>query len=297
MTGHKGLIGSFLLKRLIDEDHHPAMLVDLRDGSDIRNMDKADPEAPKEPIDMMIHLAALCKISGSIRNPHRCFQHNVIGTERVFEFCRTRGIPRIVFTSSSRVLSPERNPYTASKTFGEELLRGYSQSYGIEQVIVRPSTVYGPFNDLTRRLVDILMINALTGKPLEIYGDEHKTLDFTYVDDFTDAMMLAIEQRNDDFNVSGGREVNVGYVADLIIKLNGGGRKEFHPPETSQPQRVSVDIEKMRNLGYNPRVSIEEGIKRCFRYYRDNLPEILRSRGRIVSSRAEDSSRGRAVVN
>src|SRR3989344_2877316 len=157
MTGHKGLIGSSLLKKLITDGHEPVLLVDKRDGKNILDINKFELEKPAY---MMIHLAAFCKINQSIENPELPFENNVRGAYEVLEFCRKNKISKIIFASSSRVLNREKNPYTVSKIFGEELAKAYSECWGIDYVIVRPSTVYGPFNDETNRLVDIWILNA-----------------------------------------------------------------------------------------------------------------------------------------
>ena len=193
MTGHKGLIGSFLLKRLEEEGHKSLLLIDKRDGktlSDLKNI-KLD-----KNVDMMIHLASFCKINRTISNPDICYENNVKGIFEVLEFCRKNKIPKIIFTSSSRILSKEKNPYTASKIYGEELVKGYCDCYGIKYVIIRPSTVYGPFNDFSGRLMDIFILNALQDKELKIFGNKNKTLDFTYIDDFIDAIMLTLSEDN-----------------------------------------------------------------------------------------------------
>lgn len=275
MTGHKGLIGSFLLKRLYERGDEAVLLVDKREGSDILDIGKAE---LKEKADVLIHLASFCKINKTIENPELAFNYNVLGIHAVLEFCRKNKIPKIVFTSSSRILSEERNPYTASKFYGEELVKAYSNCYGIEYVIIRPSTVYGPFNDLTSRLIDIFILNALQGKELKIFGDENKTLDFTYIDDFIDGFLICMEQKNRDFNVSAGKGVNVGYVADLIIGLAGNGKKSFYPKEVAQPQEVELDISELKKLGYSPKIGIEQGVKKTFDWYKENFDEIIQSR-------------------
>ena len=196
----------------------------------------------------------------------------------VMEFAREKGIPKVVFTSSSRVLSPERNPYTADKIYGEEKVKGYFGAYGIEYSIIRPSTVYGPFNDLSKRLMDIWCLNALQGKDLKIMGDENKTLDFTYVDDFVDAIMLGMVQRNEDYDLSYGQGEKLSEVADYIIKLAGQGRKVFVAPEVAQPQEVQLDISKIKALGYEPKVDIWEGAERTFGWYKDNFDAVMASR-------------------
>jgi UDP-glucose 4-epimerase len=187
------------------------------------------------------------------------------------EFCRKNGIPKIIFTSSSRILSEEKNPYTASKIYGEEICKAYCQCYGINYVIIRPSTVYGPFDDETHRLVDIFIRNAMQGKDLEIYGDETKTLDFTYIDDFVSGILLAMNERNKEFDIATGKGVNVSYVADLIIKEVGKGKKTFKGAEIAQPQHVEVDISEISKRCYMPQISIEEGIRRTVEWYLKNI--------------------------
>lgn len=275
MTGHKGLIGSALLKRLEERGDKPIFLADIREGSNILDINehRLDKKA-----DVFIHLAAFCKINETIKNPNLPFENNVLGIYKVLEFCRNNRIPQIVFTSSSRILEEEKNPYTASKIYGEELIKAYNKCYGIDYVIIRPSTVYGPFNDFTSRLMDVFILRALSGGELKIYGDEDKTLDFTYIDDFVDGFLLAMKQKNKEFNISFGKGVKVGYVADLIIKLAGKGTKKFYAPEIEQPQHVEVDISEMRKLGYEPRIEIEEGVKRTFDWYKRNFERIMNSR-------------------
>ena len=165
ITGHLGLIGTALKKRLEDNENQCVLKMDLRDGDDIHY----DMPTTKYNADVMFHLASNCKINKCIESPEWAFE-NVIGIHKVLEFCRKNNIKKIVSFSSSRVLSPERNPYTASKIYMEELCKSYSKCYGIEYIIIRPSTVYGPFNDKTHRLVDIWIRAALNGNNLKIYG-------------------------------------------------------------------------------------------------------------------------------
>ncbi|MDO8460237.1 MAG: NAD-dependent epimerase/dehydratase family protein [Nanoarchaeota archaeon] len=275
MTGSEGLIGTALQKRLKERGDKIMLSIDKRSGSDIRNIEKI---YLKNKIDLCIHLAAFCKINKTIDNPETAFLDNVEGTYKVLEFCRKNNIKKVVFTSSSRILSKEKNPYTASKIYGEELVKAYSQCYGIDYVIIRPSTVYGPHNDFTKRLVDVFILNALQGKELGIFGDGNKTLDFTYIDDFVQGFMLALEQKNKEFDISSGLGTRVEHLADLIIKLAGKGEKKFYPAEIAQPQEVELDISAIKSLGYKTTVNIEEGITKTFNWYKENLNEILLQR-------------------
>ncbi len=271
MTGEKGLIGSFLKKRLEKEGYVIVMGCDLRDNKNVLDMKN---KIINEKIDMVVHLAAHCKINQSIENPELAHVNNADGTFAVLEFCRKNKISKIMYFSSSRILNHEKNPYTSSKVYGEELCKGYKNVYGIDYLIIRPSTVYGPFWDKTKRLMHIFITNALEGKDIEIYGDpETKTLDFTYIDDFVDGTMLALNgEWNKKYNISGNEESNIFDLAKYIIAETGNKSKiVVKDKEISQPQEVSVDISEIKKLGYNPQVSLKEGTLKCIDWYKSYL--------------------------
>jgi UDP-glucose 4-epimerase len=271
LTGQKGLIGNFLKKRLIKEGNKIVDEWDLKEGKNIIDMQNA---LLNKKADMLIHMAAHCKINQSITNPEKTFEADVLGTFNVFEFARKNKIPKIVYFSSSRILSPEKNPYIAAKIYGEELCKGYKDAYGMNYIIIRPSTVYGPVWDKTKRLMHIFITNALENKPLEIYGNpKTKTLDFTYVEDFVEGVMLAINgPENKEYNISGGEEKKVKDLAEFIIKeTNSKSKILFKKSEIAQPQKVSLDLSSIKKLGYSPRVPLTEGVKRNIEFCKKYL--------------------------
>jgi nucleoside-diphosphate-sugar epimerase len=265
MTGHEGLIGYFLKERLEKEGHKFVLLIDKRNGkslSELKNM------VPSEKIDMFIHAAAHCKINQDIANPELAHTNNSEGTFNALEFCRKQKIPKIVFFSSSRVLSKEKNPYTASKIYGEELCKGYKQCYGIDYLI------YGPFWDMTGRLIHIYITNALEGKDLMVYGDpKTKTLDFTYIDDFVSGVMLAMNGSwNREYDISGSGEYNIYNLAEFIIKNTDSKSKiQVLEAEKAQPQKVCLDISAINGLGYKPKHSVEQGVLKTIDWYKQYL--------------------------
>jgi UDP-glucose 4-epimerase len=256
ITGHLGLIGKQLKKRLDSAGHNCELEIDLRKGTDINDIN----ELELEGVDIVFHLAAFCKINHSIGKPELAFKNNASGIYNVLEFCRINKVPKIVFFSSTRVLDKEKNPYVASKIYGEELVKAYHECYGIKYMIIRPSTVYGR-EDNTHRLMDVWIKNAKKDKPLVIYGDENKTLDFTYVDDFLDALEIALDgEWNKEHNISGKSELKLVDVAEEIIKqTKSKSGILFATPEISQPQNVNVK----NTIDYTPKVDIKEGIRRC----------------------------------
>ncbi|MDP2946773.1 MAG: NAD(P)-dependent oxidoreductase [Nanoarchaeota archaeon] len=272
-TGHKGLIGSFLKKRLEEEGHKIVFAIDKKEGNNILSLANRKIDFN---CDLLVHMAAHCKINESITNPEETFENNVIGTYSVFEFCRKNKIPKIIYFSSSRVLNKEKNPYTASKLFGEELCKSYKSLYGIDYLIIRPSTVYGPIWDHTKRLMHIFVTRALAGEDLEIFGNPNiKTLDFTYVDDFVDGIMIAMKNKwCEDYNISGDEEFKVYDLAKKIIELtNSKSKIIIKNPEAEQPQEVSVDISKLAKLGYSPKVKLIDGVERTVNFYKSFVSE------------------------
>ena len=113
LTGHRGLIGSFLKKRLEDEGHKIVLSVDLREGNDVKDLKDYLIE---DKVDMFIHCAAFCKINKTITEPPIGFR-NAKDTFSVLEFCRKNNINKIMYFSSSRVLSEDKNPSTKSSTY------------------------------------------------------------------------------------------------------------------------------------------------------------------------------------
>lgn len=258
IAGHMGLIGKELKYSLDKRGHQCVLAIDKRGGthtSDLRNK--------KVKADIFYHLAANCKIREVIKEPHLAFE-NIQASYDVFEFCRKNRIPKIVYFSSTRILFPEKNSYTASKVYGEELCKAYYKCYGLEYLIIRPSTVYGG-EDKTGRLMEIWIKNAKQDQDLIIYGDKNKTLSFSYVDDFVKGILCA-DVWNEDYNIAGKEEKLFDVAKEIIKQTNSRSKIVFKKQESAQPQKVKVDTKKIRKLGWKPEVNIKEGIERCLLY-------------------------------
>ena len=272
MSGARGMIGEKLKQRLDKKGDEMVLELDQRAGSNILSLDSYQLTPSTQQTDIFFHLGAFCKINETIKTPRLSHYNNANGTFEALEFCRKNNIKKFVYMSSSRVLSKERNPYVASKLYGEELCKAYKDCYGIDYIIIRPSTVYGEHHDLTTRLITKWIINALSGKPLLLFGDRNKTLDFTHVDDFVGAVMLLTEKwdraKNEAYNISGASETNLLGLGKMITEMAGGGRVVMHPPETAQPQQVKLDISDIQALGYSPKRDVISGVHEMLKFYR-----------------------------
>ena len=271
ITGNKGLIGTYLKKRLDEEGHKCVLQIDKREGFDTTDLMFKDYKL-SDKVDTFFHFAAQCRINEAIANPILVHKNNVDGILSVLEFCRKHKIPKIVYASTSRVLSKERNPYVASKIYGEEMCKAYHDCYGIEYIIIRPSTVYGPMFDETSRLINNWLTSAFKGENLRLYGDRTKTLDFTYIDDFVDGIVLATNNNwNKEYNISGNNEVNLYDLAKTITLItNSNSKVILLPKEKSQPQQVCVDTSDIKALGYKPKFDIVKGLRSMVKFYKEN---------------------------
>ena len=276
ISGSCGLIGE-KLKEKLDKNNQCIMEIDMRKGSNVLSLDSIKLTPSTQYTDIFFHLAAHCKIGEGIRHPELPHLNNAQGVYQALEFCRKNEIKKFVYMSTSRLLSKEKNPYTASKKYGEEMCEAYKQCYDLEYIIVRPSTVYGECHDLTTRLITKWVINALKGEPLILYGNKNKTLDFTHVDDFVNGIELLIDNwdkaKNQAYDICGDDCRKLVDVADLIFDNVINNRTEqqkleFREPEIAQPQQVKIDISKIQKFGYNPKIKIEEGLKRLIKFYK-----------------------------
>ena len=262
ITGGSGFIGSHIMN-LFDYEFEN---IDIQVDRDIRKANiKGSPK-------ICFHLASKCIVRDCITTPNIAFRNNVEGTFNIMEGLRRKDVKELILFSSSRVLSKEKNTYTASKTYAEGLAEAYWECYGIKYKIIRPSTVYGEL-DKTDRIIPRFIRAAFNGRPLVIYGDDKKTLDLTYIRDFMNAFKLVMDSPvwNTDYNIANGKEVNVFEIAKYVKDITGSKSEiVFRDSEVAQPQRVKVDINKIRMLGYRPQMDWKKGVAKTIAWLKND---------------------------
>ncbi|MCJ7433320.1 MAG: dTDP-glucose 4,6-dehydratase [Anaerolineales bacterium] len=252
-------------------------------------------------IDTIIHFAAESHVDRSILGPGPFIQTNVTGTFTLLEAARqVWGQERIgkrfhhvstdeVFGSLSLVdpafteSTPyePRSPYSASKAASDHLARAYFHTYELPVTITNCSNNYGPFQ-FPEKLIPLIILNALQGKPLPIYGDGKQIRDWLYVEDHCEAIRLVIEKGKpgETYNVGGGNQpYNIDLVKEMCAVLD-----ELQPTTSSysslithvpdrpgHDRRYAMDITKIRNeLGWSPKYEIESGLRETVKWYLDN---------------------------
>ena len=314
VTGAAGFIGSHLAERLIArgdrvigfdnfDDFYPRAvkernLAGLRRNPAFRLVegdltDPGDITAALDTaghLDAVVHLAALAGVRPSIKNPQRYWTVNVTGTLHLFSLCRSRGIRRLVFGSSSSVYGKDSqvpfseadpcsrplSPYAATKRADELLAFTEHHLNGSSITCLRFFTVYGP-----RQRPD-LAIHKFTrliahDQPITLFGDGSTSRDYTWIDDIIDGVVAAMEQQARAtcpafriYNLGGARPTSLKGLVDRISSALGKpARIEWQPEQPGDMPHTLADVElSQRDLGYAPKVSIDQGIPRFVAWWR-----------------------------
>ena len=234
--------------------------------------------------DVVVHLAAIAHANRSNKDPFSTFDHSMRTIENVLDTIRSKGIHVIYFSSSmvygnfdGEIVSEDRvcNPmgiYGALKYGAEKLVIGYNQVFDLPYTIIRPSALYGE-RCVSRRVGQAFIENALVGQDLTINGDGKEGLDFTYIDDLLQGIILSItkpESVNQIFNLTFGAARSINELADIVINEFPGTKIQYKKRDGLMPERGTLNIDKARELlGYNPKFSVEQGFTKYIKWYKD----------------------------
>jgi len=254
--------------------------IDIREGVFVDTIFKT-----YEP-DVVIHMASFPRQKVVEQNPILASDVMSNGLINLLEKSKQHKVKKFVYISSSMVYgdfeadvdeTAQCNPigqYGIMKFMGEKLVEDYSRRGCFEHVIIRPSAVYGEW-DVEDRVVSKFMTKAMRGETLKVNGPD-EVLDFTYVEDTAMGIVLAAtkDQANGSiYNItrSEQRQWNLKDAAELAIKIAGQGSLEVAPRDLSFPKRGRLDISRaVRELGYAPKINVEEGFQRYYDWYSQN---------------------------
>ena len=312
VTGGAGFIGSHVCERLLQLGHAVHAFDDLNDFYDIhikqRNLrdiqslaksfefvhgnltDRAEVDEVfrSTRFDQVIHLAARAGVRPSLEEPALYQRVNVEGTVNVLEAARRTGVKKITVASSSSVYGVNAkvpfaesdpifsaiSPYAASKLACEALGHVYHHLYGMDIVMLRFFTVYGPRQrpDLAihkfAQLID-------SGKKIPVFGDGSTARDYTYITDIVDGIIACTQKEfsYEIFNLGESQTVKLSRLIELLeAALGKRAVIDRQPPQPGDVPITFADVSKARaKLGYNPKVKIERGIPKFVDWFRQNL--------------------------
>lgn len=306
ITGGVGFIGSHLCERLIcnnrivvyDNEHRNALkhteLLNHPNLTFIKG-DVLEQEALTQAMkgaDVVIHLAAIAGIDTVIKKPIRTMKVNLLGTYNALEAAVACNVERFIDFSTSEVYGPHtykgtedsittqgpvgklRWIYATSKLAGEHLAHCYFDEYKLSIVIVRPFNIYGP-RQVGEGAIHKFIVSSVTDEDIIIYGDGSQIRAWCYIDDFIDGVLLILE--NDKatgqvFNLGDPKQtITILSLAEKVIHIaNSSSKIRFK--ESGIPDvdvRVPSISKAIEILGYEPKISIEEGIRRSIKWYRE----------------------------
>ncbi|HWD75979.1 MAG TPA: dTDP-glucose 4,6-dehydratase [Solirubrobacteraceae bacterium] len=301
VCGAAGFIGSTFVELRVREHGDDVTVLDaltyagrqenLRGvESEIRFVQGAieDPEAVAGAVgdaEAIVNFAAETHVDRSIADPFAFSVTNGQGTHVLLEAARERGLRYVqvstdevygsIETGSFTETSPLQpsSPYSATKTGADLLVTSYFHTYGLETLVCRGSNNYGP-RQYPEKLIPLMILNALAGDHLPVYGDGRNVRNWLYVEDFGRGIGHVLEhgRPGEVYNCGGPDECENLEVVKRILGLTGGDESliEYVTDRPGHDRRYSLSADKLAALGWRARTRFEEGLERTVEWYRDN---------------------------
>ena len=321
VTGGAGFIGSAVVRAAIQAGHsvvnvdaltYAACLENVKSVADNENYvlfqadicDRATMDAIlKETLpDAIMHLAAESHVDRSIDGPGAFIETNITGTYTLLEAARSywsaQGKPdtfRFHHVSTDEVYGSlgatgmftedtpydPRSPYSASKAASDHLVRAWAETYGLPVVLSNCSNNYGPYH-FPKKLVPVVILNALAGKDIPVYGKGENIRDWLYVEDHADALLTVLTKGTigRSYNIGGENEAkNIDLVRMICAHLDQMRPKDtpyadqitFVTDRPGHDMRYAIDPTRIRDeLGWRPSVTLEQGLEKAVRWYLEN---------------------------
>jgi dTDP-glucose 4,6-dehydratase len=327
VTGAAGFIGSNFARWWLGRrpDDHVVALDLLTYAGDRRNLAGLEERVPfvegdiadlelgestlrEQRIEVVVNFAAESHNSLAVVDPGRFFRTNVLGTQALLEACRRVGVERFHHVSTCEVYgdlaldseeaftehSPyrPRTPYNASKAGADHAVRAYHETYGLPVTITNCSNNYGP-RQFPEKVIPLFTTNALDDRELPLYASTQNRREWLHVSDHCRAIELVLERgrEGETYNVGSGVERSVEEIADLVLELTGkpAALKTIVPDRPGHDRRYLLDSSRLRReLGWQPEVGFEEGMRATVEWYRENRSwwEPLKERAPVQETAA-----------
>ncbi len=291
VTGGSGFIGSHVVDKLVEKgvrvrilDTVPPHRTDV-ERYDVSVLDYERLRPAMNGVDVVFHLGAVADVKDAAENPQHTDMINTRGTINVLEAARRAGVRRVIYGSTTWVysdtngslldeetlLGPPSHIYTATKLASEYYCKAYSQMYKIPFTILRYGIPYGP-RARPAAVIPIFVKKAMSGEPLTIAGDGLQYRKFVYVEDLAEGNVLALKPiaENKIYNLEGTEKVTIRQIAETIQRILGQVEIKFVEGRPGDFSGKEISNRRaLEDLGWEPRVSFEEGVRRYIDWYRE----------------------------
>ncbi len=308
VTGGAGFIGSNFVRMLLLGSDHEVVNVDaLTYAGNLENLadvqgnsryafvkaDIADATAIEAAFaahrpEVVVHFAAESHVDRSVLDASAFVRTNVMGTQVLLDAARRHRVQRFVHVSTDEVYGSlgawgyftedtpiqPNSPYSASKAGSDLLVRAAVHTHGMDCVTTRCSNNYGPYQ-FPEKLIPLMIVNALEGKPLPVYGDGQNVRDWIHVADHCEGIRVAMERgaAGEVYNFGGDAERENLFVVKEILRLCGKGENliRYVTDRPGHDRRYAMDSSKARaTLGWTPRHTFESGLRSTVDWYLQN---------------------------
>jgi dTDP-glucose 4,6-dehydratase len=236
--------------------------------------------------DVVVNFAAETHVDRSIAGAADFVVTNVLGAQTLFDACLRADVPRVVHVSTDEVygsiaegsfretdrLDPN-SPYSAAKAGGDLLARAYAVTHGLNVSVTRCTNNYGPYQ-FPEKVIPLFVTNLLDGRRVPLYGDGLNVRDWLHVDDHCRGVQVVLERGRpgEYYNIGGGTELTNRELTERLLAACGAGWEMVESVEDRKghDRRYSLADDKLRALGYQPRVDFDTGLAQTVRWYRDN---------------------------
>ena len=278
VTGGSGFIGSHVVDKLIGAGHE-VRVFDLKEPhredvefSQGNIISKHSLTEGLKDIEVVYHIAAFSNIDLVKDNPLTTIEYNILGTAYLLEECRRQEVKRFILASTVYIYSNKGHLYSTSKITSELLSKNYYTLYSLPYTILRCGTAYGP-RSRGEDVISLFVRNALKGENLVIRGSGKQKRHFIYVEDLALGCLAALkpEAENKAYTLAGKEPVSIKELAQIVAKIFNSKIVVQHSSDRGDDYQGEVlELDKAkRELGWEPKVDLEEGIRRYIEWYKE----------------------------